>query len=57
MLSESFFQGNEAMKAVDCGTKREMFALFPELATGVLVQTQTARPVAPASLGPLLMRN
>ncbi len=57
VLSESFFPGNEAMKAVDCGTQREMFALFPELATGVLVQTHTARPVAPASLGPLLMRN
>lgn len=57
VLSESFFPGSEAMKAVDCGTQREMFALFPELATGVLVQTQTARPVAPASLGPLLMRN
>lgn len=57
VLSESFFPGDEAMKSVDCGTKREMFALFPELATGVLVQTQTACPVAPASLGPLLMRN
>ncbi|WP_299425039.1 Hint domain-containing protein [uncultured Shimia sp.] len=57
VLSESFFPRREAMKAVDCGTQREMFALFPELATGVLLQTQTARPVAPASLGPLLMRN
>ncbi|MFY0662753.1 MAG: Hint domain-containing protein [Shimia sp.] len=57
VLSESFFPGKEAMKAINCSTQREMFALFPELATGVLVQTQTARPVAPASLGPLLMRN
>ena len=57
VLSESFLPGNEAMKPVDRGTQREMFALFPELATGVLVQTQTARPIAPASLGPLLMRN
>lgn len=57
VLSESFYPGSEAMNAIDCGIQREMFALFPELATGVLVQTQTARPVAPASLGPLLMRN
>ncbi|SMP17455.1 Hint domain-containing protein [Shimia sagamensis] len=57
VLSESFFPGAEAMNAVDCGTQREMFALFPELATGVRVHSHTARPVAPASLGPLLMRN
>lgn len=57
VLSESFFPGADAMKMVDCGTQREMFVLFPELATGVRVHSHSARPVAPASLGPLLMRN
>ena len=57
VLSESFFPGAEAMKVVDCGTQREMLALFPELATGVRVHSHTVRPIAPASLGPLLMRN
>ncbi len=57
VLSESFFPGAVALKAIGYDTQHEMFALFPELATGMRVPKQSPRPVAPTSLGPLLMRS
>ncbi len=56
VLSESFFPGKETLKDGALATQNEMFALFPQLATGVLVYGRRARPVAATSLGPLLAR-
>ncbi len=57
VLSESFYPGAEALKGAAATARSEMFALFPELINGLRFYGDLARPVLPARLGPLMVRN